>query len=429
MNDVREGIQQEAQDAYLLATSKGRLNAATVIVGTGGGKSKIAIDLIKKLEPSNILLLTNSENLRDSNWKAEFEKFGADWGRVTSECYQTVHKWVDTHYDLVVADEIDFAMSPVYSNYFKNNKWGYLLGLTGFSTEDKKGLLQLYAPICFEASTQEMQEEGLLNKSEFIFVGFDLGIAKTIEVKMKKGGHFYASENDQYKYYDDEFRKAIAVKSALETKSKLFPTPENITKFNNMDWRFKMAAIKRKQILNNLNSSVKVVRSLVEEILKNPDNKVLIYSALTSQADKFGYPTYHGDADVSVLDKLNSGEIRALAVCKKLNRGMNLNGVNYIIKESFDGSETDFQQQHGRVMRLRPDQTAKIIVLVPFYKQLLKTEEKGFFGSRMVSKMVRTETQAAKWTEKMMASFDLKNTSVKNITMTSEWQIPLNTTL
>ena len=42
--DRRESIQQEAKTAYL--NSNG--TASTIIVGTGGGKSKIAIDIIKK---------------------------------------------------------------------------------------------------------------------------------------------------------------------------------------------------------------------------------------------------------------------------------------------------------------------------------------------------------------------------------------------
>ena len=90
-----------------------------------------------------------------------------------------------------------------------------------------------------------------------------------------------------------------------------------------------------------------------------------------------------------------------MCVCKKLNRGVNLQGVNYLIKESFDGSETDFQQQHGRLMRLKPDEVAKIIVLVPYYKALVKTESKDLFGGTVVTtKMQRMPTQARKWAEK-----------------------------
>ena len=104
MEDVREKVQEEARNAYL---SLGSPRASTLLIGTGGGKSKIAIDIIKELKPSSILLLTNSEVLRDNNWKDEFIKFGLSdvWNDiVTSECYQTVCRWKDTHYDLVIAD-------------------------------------------------------------------------------------------------------------------------------------------------------------------------------------------------------------------------------------------------------------------------------------------------------------------------------------
>lgn len=421
MNDVRDEVQKQAREAYLARTAP---RAATIIVGTGGGKSKIAIDIIKELKPGKLLLLTNSETLRDTNWKAEFEKFEAMdyWQKTTSECYQTVYKWKEQYYDLVIADEIDFAMSPQYGKFFRNNHWGNLLGLTGFSTEDKKGLLQLHAPVCFEVTTQEMQNEGLLNKSKFIFIEYDLSVARTIEVKMKKGGHFYSSENDQYKYYDKEFQNSVIVKSSAEKKYKLFPSEQTQKAFASAEWNFKMTAMRRKNVLNSLNSSVKVVKALVEKILQNPENKVVIYSALTAQADKLGYTTYHGDADDSILEDLNTGKIRVLSVCKKLNRGVNLQGVNYIIKESFDGSETDFQQQHGRLMRLKPNQTATMIVMVPFFKQLIKVEEKGLIGSRVVSKIVRSETQAARWAENMMESFT--NIDVSTIRMTADHKLP-----
>jgi len=418
--DRRESIQQEAKTAYL--NSNG--TASTIIVGTGGGKSKIAIDIIKELKPNTILLLSNSENLRDNNWKAEFEKFGLGsvWeSNVTSECYQTVHRWNDKYFDLVIADEIDFSLSPVYSKFFENNSWGKLLGLTGFCTEEKRVLLSFVAPICYEVSTQEMQEQGLLNKSKFIFVEFDLDISRNIKVPMKKGGEFLSSENDLYKYYDAQLTQAMISKSNAERAFALMPTPENNKKFTSAEFRFKMMAAKRKSILNNLDSSIKVTQTILNHINSKPNNKTLVFSALVKQGAKLNQPMYSGDADISVLKKFDESESGVLCVCKKLNRGVNLQGVNYLIKESFDGSETDFQQQHGRLMRLKPDEVAKIIVLVPYYKALVKTESKDLFGGTVVTtKMQRMPTQARKWAERMMASFD--NISGETVTVSRDYK-------
>lgn len=424
MSDIRESVQQEAKAAWL---NSNHLN--TIIVGTGGGKSKIAIDLMKDVAPNRILLLTNSEHLRDNNWRDEFVKFNAMmyWdNHVTSECYQTVYRWENTEWDLVIADELDFAMSPAYQRFFQNNICHKILGLTGFCTEDKKGLLALYAPVCYEISTQEMQDLNLLNKSKFIFVEFPLSKAKTIQQKKKNGGTFMVSENDQYKYYHAEVQKAAIVRSAIMQKYRMQNISyEDKPDYKAADWKFISMAAKRKSILNNLSTSITVVRGLLDKILVNPDNKVLIFSALTAQCDKLPNP-FHGksDYDTSGIEKLNSGEIKTLSVCKKVNRGVNLQGVNFLIKESFDSSETDFQQTHGRLMRLRPDQTAYYIVLLPFYEDLVKVEEKNTLGSRSTVTFKKTllSTQAASWADKMMNSFSKAHS--KTVKLDSTLTIP-----
>jgi len=100
MVDPRSNVQKEAKEAYLESNKR-----STLIVGTGGGKSFIAIEIIKALNPSNILLLTNSELLRDVNWKAEFEKFDCDWSKVQSETYQKMYKETG-EWDMIIMDKI-----------------------------------------------------------------------------------------------------------------------------------------------------------------------------------------------------------------------------------------------------------------------------------------------------------------------------------
>lgn len=370
------------------------------------GKSKIALDILKYLKDENptlsVLLLTNSETLRDVNWKAEFEKFGLDYlyASTVSECYQTVYKWKDKIFDLVIADEIDFALTPMYQQFFSNNTCNMILGLTGFCSEEKKDLLNQIAPICFEYTTQQGQEENLLNKSEIVILRYDLSKKFDISIKKKAGGSFNTSENALYIYYDKALQKAIIAKSALEKKVRLGITvdPKLLT---SADWNFKMMATKRKSVLNNSNSSVTLVKNIVANIHSRPGNKVLIFSALTAQADKLGFPTYHGkpNSTESGLDRINSGEIKTLAVCKAINRGVNLIGVNYIVRESFDSSETDFMQTHGRLMRLDPGQVAKYIIPVPYFEDLVRTPEGGF-------KKMKFATQASKWSANMMMSYD-----------------------
>lgn len=410
--DIRTSIQSDAKEAFLNSERKN-----SIIVGTGGGKSKIAIDILKEINPNSILLLTNSQTLRDENWKKEFEKFDYPWDKVVSECYQTAYKWEGKHFEFIIADEGDF-IADEYVKVFTNNTYDNLLLMTGFLPEEKKELIESIAPVCFTAVTEELQETGLLNESEIIIVEYNLSKKKDLMVpKGKSGAYFYTSENDSYRYYDKEFSKAVVVKSAIEKKYKLFPNPEILKSLSSADWKFKVMASKRKSILNNLNSSVEVVKEIVKVIHSKPNNKVLIFSALTKQCDKLINP-FHGKSneDVSGIEDLNENKINTLSVCKKINRGINLTGVNYSIRESFDGSEVDFHQTHGRLMRLPPGQKARYLILVPYYSE--PTRNPGGFGYTTV----KYPTQAKKWADNMMKNFSSDN--VRTIRLTSDNKLP-----
>ena len=82
-----------------------------------------------------------------------------------------------------------------------------LLGLTGFVDPSKDQLLNSIAPSIVEYSTQEAQEDGILNRTQLVLVEFDLSMNNSdITVKYKKEGKdksFTQSENDAYSYVED----------------------------------------------------------------------------------------------------------------------------------------------------------------------------------------------------------------------------------
>ena len=80
--------------------------------------------------------------------------------------------------------------------------------------------------------------------------------------------------------------------------------------------------------------------------------------------------------------------------------------MNYLIRSTFDGSETDLNQSHGRGMRLAVDQIFKYIVLLPMYTDLVKMHT-GRMEYHLLS------TQAERWKNKMMQS--LGNPTIKTI--------------
>lgn len=429
MKKTRDEVNKEAKEAYFLAGG-----VASILNGTGTGKSKLAIDILREINPERILLLTSSERSRDYSWEFEFERWGAKdlWSKVVPECYQSVYKWEGVHFPFVLADEIDFALTDKYIWAITKNTHDNMLCLSGFVVEEKLKILEEIAPVCYVYPTQEAQKDGILNKTQFLLIEFELSNERSIMVKKKDGGHFYQSELAAYKYWEERYQKLVIANSNRENRiieiDKLTQSDKGSVEL--IDERIKLvedsrageasikwATYKRKDILHTLKSSRDVTKTLLTTILtENPSNKAVVFSALTNQIDQICRYTYHSKnkKNNDNIAKLNQGEIRLLGVCDAINRAENLVGVNYLIKESYDGSETDFQQQHGRGMRLAPDQTMYFIILLPYYRNIVELAG--------ISKEVRLPTQAVKWYNKMSKSFDMSNHRV--IKMSEDYQLP-----
>lgn len=415
--DPRDEVQRKAREEWL------RKRNGTLVLGTGMGKSKVAIDIVKDIQPSSVLILTNSETLRDSTWRNEFVKFGAEeyWDvHVQSECYQTAYKWVGKAWSLVIADEIDAAMTPEYSKFFLNNGWNNLLGLTGFVDESKLELLNSICPIIFTYTTRQGQSDGLLNKSKFKIIGYPLSRTKDIKVTMRKApGFFYKSANDDYKYWHGKFMAAVMARDKAQKQIKTIDLlPKDSVSLSMEDaikaessaaWALKLASRKRKEVLWKSKNGVVLAKRLIDRILSmNDSNKVLTFSKLTSQADAINGHAYHTKNGMRNLDleMFNRGDIRSLGACEALNRGVNLVGVNYLISESYDGSETYFQQKHGRGTRLDVEDFMTYIILLPYYEDMVPIVEKDVVKGR---RRVFVPTQAQVWKQNMLDSFNLSS--------------------
>jgi superfamily II DNA or RNA helicase len=352
----KDEIQLEAKEAWLNS-----VKCNTIVLGTGGGKSKVAIDIVNTLKAKHVLILVNSIALVDS-WRVELTKYYEGSitrdRTITVDTYQSAYKWSKVFCDMIIYDEVDFAVSPEYSKVF-SLKAEYKLGLTGFVPAEKMLYLGATLPICYTKTAQELQEEGVLNRSELIFVEYPLSRIRTIKVPLKKGGAFYQSENEYYAYYHKQVQQAQIALTHARQEYKIYQltdTSDNdlrdlneLKKVEKAEFKVKMMVAKRKKILNSLQSSLLVVGQLVEQIEEDRNNKIVIFCGVTDQCDRLGYPTYHGKKSSTEKDlsNLNSGKINVLGVCKAIDRGVNLIGVNYLIKESFDGSEVAFHQTHG----------------------------------------------------------------------------------
>ena len=333
-------MQEQAKNAIRFADYM-----ASIIVTVGGGKGKVMLDIARELvdagKVKSILYVCDSTRLRDSDtegFPAEIEKWGDDKLKkmITLECYQTTRKWEGRKFDLILGDEVDFAITKEYIKVFLNNEFKYKLLVSGTLSDAKWQILQKIAPIVYTFKTDAAEDAGVINKSEYFIYNYKMNDGECVE-------------------YNKLTRKIKILYAAGAT-------------FDDSDYMFWIR--KRKFFLNSLDSSFVHCRKIMGSVYQeNKNNRLVIFCELTPQADRVCKYSYHGKNEKEDnLSKFQSGEINAISVVAKIKRGINLKKANVAIFESFSGSSTEWEQRNGRMKRLALSEVAKIIFMVPWFK-------------------------------------------------------------
>lgn len=407
MQKTREEIQRES-----LKKLEEKNFIGTVVLSTGTGKTRIAINAIKKGEFSNILITSPRTNLKN-NWKEELEKWGlthiedTEWGvkvynddnwhagsiektiNITIENVQTAYKWEGeelTEFDLVIFDEIHTMTTPKYGRIIKLAAYFDLcrIGLTAtpdiIKKDEKMEFYKLFCPIIYEYNNSE--KDGITNKKLIYALRYNLtdDVKYKVETKTKS---WVQGELSYYNYLESvieetkaeimskyPYEDVLGVKAVYALKN-----PSKPPEMKKILGRYWWAITQRKKLLWNLNSSANLALTLKNRVLRSrknrtwKSNKVLLFSELTSKSQRLSEYYINSKQDVEhnqkMIEMFNSGKIKELASCQSLTLGMNLRKANYAIFESFNSSETNNLQKQGRLNRLPLTEEAVLIYIVP----------------------------------------------------------------
>lgn len=356
LNEKRR-IQLEALKALIRNDYNG-----IFILPTGTGKSWVLIDalrrLIKKHNYEKVWYLCNSTDLRDVDFKKELELWNAKdlIPRIEFMCYKTAYKRAGEEVDVLLADEMDFSLSPEYSKVYFNNTFKHKILTTAFIDKKKLPLAKKISEIVYDKGLQEVEDKKVLNRSQYFFVHF----------LMNK------EEVEQYVKYNEKMLNLSIKLGQLKSEwhyVSAFDKPNIENQIRNVNDRIEIVSRARKRFLNSLDSSKETCRKLMREIYnENKQCKILTFCELTKQADKVCRYSYHGDSSSNQnLEKFRNDEIQALSVCGKINRGVNIKGIDHIIFESSNSSKTQMTQRLGRGKRLEVDKFLKVYFLIPCY--------------------------------------------------------------
>lgn len=332
--------QKSKEQKKILKIIKENKYNGVVIAPTGTGKGKVMIDVIKALKPKSVLYCCDNRDLRDKAFKEEVVKWGAEeyLDVIDMQCYQTTYKYKNKHYDLLLADEGDFMVTPNYIKTLTNNKFNHKLVFTGTFSDAKLKIIKKHLPVIYKMDIQDAENDKLVNKAQVYYVNYQLT----------------PEENKKYLNYSTRFRYILS---------------GNKPKTQKQVKQLEAIGRQRKIFLSNLTSSYKACRKLMKYLYnKDKTNRVLIFCASTTQADRVCKVSYHGkNEEQEGLEKFNSGKANMCAVVDKVDRGLNINNVNNIIYETCDKSNTKVNQRTGRGRRLKIGEVLNIYFLVPYH--------------------------------------------------------------
>lgn len=370
---IKEKVQDEANDALSRANGWGAIYNAT-----GTGKSKIAINRIRQVflqtldYGPKVLIVVPTEKLRDDNWRLEFDKWGISslWSKIERCCYVSLNKIHLERYDLVVLDEghnITDANSEFFFENENNVRECMLLSATKPRDWEKLQILKrLNLNTVYSISVDEAVDLGLIAPYDITVVTMFL--------------------NETEKYIP-----GTQADPTLRTEKMQYG------KLSRAAWYSggKFTLIKRAQFIYNLRSKTETAKLLLQHVI--PEGKrVMIFCGSKEQAIElcpnryFSKSTYTapkkelteaGEAkeikkmqkvakimlehqgDES-LNRFRAEEIDRISCINALNEGHDVPMMDIGFLVQINGSDKDFIQRMGRVLRFRPGHIGKLIILV-----------------------------------------------------------------
>jgi len=370
---TREQVQLTAKEKLISNNYTG-----VIVLDMGTGKSKVAIDCIKEGNFKNVLITSPRTNLK-SNWINELDKWliTAYAGnmylvveknsipiRILTENIQTCYKWSEytiQELDLIIYDEVHTCGQEYFNLIEVALKYDIpVIGLTGTpnkTEEFKETVLYKKLPIIYEY--HDSAEDGLINKRRYYVYQYELSDSYSVIAGTKKKP-FTIGEKTQYEYLSQQIKKGQILMAQTGSTDWFRDAADWAWKGNGTGSQKSAAmiylnAIKyRKEFLWNLSSSADIAVKIKEKILNSQsENKVLLFSELTTQANKLSAYAVHSKQDESankmLLEDFDRGVIKELSSVRSLSLGLNLIGANWAIVESYNSSPTDLLQKLGGV--------------------------------------------------------------------------------
>lgn len=361
-------MNREELSAYVCSKAENSKNIA-LMAGTGVGKSKLALDIIRKndFKDSKTLILI-AERAHKKNWEEEIEKwYPKHIGSIEFFCYASMHK-LKNEYDFIIFDEAHHLDTLIRIGYFGTLVPKLRIFLSATLSYRLLNRLEYYMKDTITKinySLQDAIDSGIIQKPEIRLIPLELDNKIANEEIVEAWGNkklrkkLYCDYSQAFRITSKSFKKANPCVE-VHIRCTQLQRYDYLTK--KMDYYKKvfetcgMEIIKnqwlqygsrRKRFLGELKT--KEAEKLVNYVA---DKRFICFCASIEQANELGGNyAIHSKSNSKALEDFNSFKSNKLFAVNMLQEGMNLKGIEVGIIIQLDGKKLRFIQRTGRVLR------------------------------------------------------------------------------
>lgn len=345
-------------------------NNVLLELATGTGKTKLAIDLMKKYNPKSLLIIVPRLVLID-NWKHELTKFKANRfiPRITFSTYVGLNKYTCNTYDMCICDE-GHHLTDRSLEFLETIKRERNIILSATVTRNMLYTLSynfkdLYH---YKIGLKETIQSDILPDPRVILIPLKLnnGIPTESIWKNPKGAEpvIETSYATRWQYIKQKKYKVRIYCTEQQYYNDLSET---------IEWYKKKAISTRNEIMKNkwlklCGDRLKWLSDKKSKFLLELDNKlkeerVLVFCNSIEQTELFGHCiNSKNKASMNNLNNFNKGKINHISSVNMLNEGCNLTNCRVGIFGVLNSSDIMVVQKTGRILRHKEP-----IIIIPYY--------------------------------------------------------------
>lgn len=344
-------------------------------LATGVGKSKIAIDLVNSIVANNknakVLLLV-AKKIHKQNWIDEINKWSGKFlQNTTIECYESLKKYEDETFDIVIADEAhhlnsDLRLDLLFSLTINSN----IICLSATMPVILKTILKnKYSTSIISVSLQEAIDNNILPSPKILLLPLHLDSLSPTEVITKnpkaKGKAISCKYIERWNFIKQKNNKVLISCTQIqyyeELCSQITFWKRRTMQTNNEICRNKWLSLcgQRLKWLSDCKSYV-----LQAILVKLKHERVITFCNSIAQTEllgKYCINSKNKESENNIL-LFNNLKINHITSCNMVNEGMNLVDTRFGIYGNLNASETITRQRMGRLLRHKEP-----IIIIPYF--------------------------------------------------------------